>query len=389
MAEALLAVAAPKIRFDALTSWRFVAGFHLVLFHEMTRQHWNLPQPWQNIGDAAYMQVAYFFLVSGFVFGIAYGGAVERGTLKLRDFWLGRLSRLYPVYILSLLLAAPFYLHDLSAAHHGIGGAAKPFLVQAAAKILLLQAWIPQTATEWNPPSWAMSAVAFFYLVFPFVAKPIVSGSNGKVVRIAVGMFALSLIPALIYCSMNGDGWLGNTFDHQTNATVFMRLNPAIRLPEFVLGLCLARLYKQGAFEQLSDKIGPVLVGGGMLVLVLFAAFSGNIPYMLLHHTLPIIPYVALIVGLAKEEARGGVKGLRHPWLVQLGNASFSMFILHVPLFMVMSYVFLRATGSDRGPVIAVVNVVLTVVLAQLGVRYLEGPSRQWMNRVLRVGDAR
>lgn len=382
-------MSAKKLRFDALTTWRFVAGFHLVVFHEAIRQGWQLDQPWRNMVDAAYMQVTYFFLVSGFVFGMHYGPAVERGSLNLRNFLLGRLTRLYPVYILALILAAPFFVRDLVHNLGGISHAIAPFLAQALAKIALLQAWFPKTATEWNPPSWAMSAVAFFYLAFPFFASRIGKRDNPSVARFAVGAFLASLIPALVYCATAPDGWRGNAFEHQTPLVVFMRLNPAIRLPEFVMGLCLAKLYRSGAFANLSAGASRALTWVGVLGILGFAAFSTQIPYLLLHHTLPIIPYVALLIGLAREEERGEAKLLRAKPLVTLGNASFSMYILHVPLFLVTAFLAQKFVGSDKGPAIAVANLVLAIAVAQFGVRYLEGPSRQWMNRLLRVGEAR
>lgn len=382
-------MAAGRPRFDAMTTWRFVAGFHLVIFHEVIRQGVQFSQPLQNIIDAAFMQVTYFFLVSGFVFGMHYGGAVEKGTLHLRNFWLGRLSRLYPVYILSLLLALPFYLRDLSLANHGLKGALVPLGEQLVAKLLLIQAWFPKTATDWNPPSWAMSAVAFFYLTFPFFAKRIVQAPIKKAITFGVIAFVLSLIPALIYCATAPQGWVGNAFQNQTAWTVFCRLNPAIRLPEFLTGLVLARLYKAGAFENITKTGCRVLVWGGILGILAFAAGSSYIPYMLLHHTLPILPYSALIVGMIAAETHGGMGVLAKPFPVMLGNASFSMYILHVPLFLVTSYVAQKLFGTDRGIAIALVNLVMAVGIAQLGVRYLEGPSRKWMNSVLRVGEAR
>ena len=91
-------------RIDALTSMRFFAAMYVVLFHSVTgfavRQH---ASKWLVLFlGHGYLAVSLFFILSGFV--LTYNYAERWGKVTFRDFMLARLARIYPVYLLALLL---------------------------------------------------------------------------------------------------------------------------------------------------------------------------------------------------------------------------------------------------------------------------------------------
>jgi hypothetical protein len=53
------------------------------------------------------MGVSFFFVLSGFILAYSYLGQLRLGGEK-RRFWEARFSRIYPVYLLSLLIDWPF-----------------------------------------------------------------------------------------------------------------------------------------------------------------------------------------------------------------------------------------------------------------------------------------
>ncbi len=54
-----------------------------------------------------FMGVPFFFLLSGFILTYSYLGQVETHNQR-RRFWEARFARVYPVYLLSLVLNWPF-----------------------------------------------------------------------------------------------------------------------------------------------------------------------------------------------------------------------------------------------------------------------------------------
>src|ERR1700692_755811 len=89
-----------KPALPALTGIRTLLAIFIILFH-FTPPHLGLLYP---VIDSAYVFVGFFFLLSGFI--LTYNYSDRALTLSKRDFWVGRLSRLYPTYILVLVVSA-------------------------------------------------------------------------------------------------------------------------------------------------------------------------------------------------------------------------------------------------------------------------------------------
>src|SRR6202020_3679841 len=98
-APACRPVHARKPPLPALTGIRTLLAIFIILFH-FTPPHLGFLYPIINNG---YVFVGVFFLISGYV--LTYNYADRARTLVKREFWLARFSRLYPVYLLVLLLS--------------------------------------------------------------------------------------------------------------------------------------------------------------------------------------------------------------------------------------------------------------------------------------------
>ena len=101
---------APKLhrrpRLDSLTTLRFFAAVHVVLFHmRVTKILDGGPWWYQNFASIGYVGVNFFFVLSGFILVYTYDGF----PLRARQFWQARFARIYPAYVVSLMAAAPFF----------------------------------------------------------------------------------------------------------------------------------------------------------------------------------------------------------------------------------------------------------------------------------------
>ena len=77
---------------------RTLLAVNIMLFH-FTPPHMKYLYP---VIDNSYVFVGFFFLLSGFV--LAYNYADRPTPLDKRQFWRARFARLYPIYLLSLVL---------------------------------------------------------------------------------------------------------------------------------------------------------------------------------------------------------------------------------------------------------------------------------------------
>src|SRR5215469_11973727 len=120
-------------------------------------------KPLYEYGWAA---VDLFFAVSGFVFYWLYLEPVATREISPGRFALQRFSRLYPIYFLTLIVAAVLqYLF-----HHATGSY---FIFDAndwqhfVRSLFLVQQWVPPDEMQsFNGPAWAVSIEVMLYLIF-------------------------------------------------------------------------------------------------------------------------------------------------------------------------------------------------------------------------------
>jgi peptidoglycan/LPS O-acetylase OafA/YrhL len=195
---------AARPRLAALTTLRFFAALHVVLFHvKVIGILAGGPWWYQNFAGIGYVGVNFFFVLSGFILVYTYAGP----SLSARRFWQARFARVYPAYLLSLLVAAPFFFF-------AIGHLDLPFFAWsrehlAAACILtiaLLQAWAPQAALTWNSVCWSLSVEAFFYSVFPLLLRWHKNLSLRKIQLCLIGCWFASLLFSMTYVFIHPDG---------------------------------------------------------------------------------------------------------------------------------------------------------------------------------------
>ena len=150
-----------------LTSLRFVAAFEVLLFHVFQKQLNEVHPRIRDLFSNGYEAVLFFFLLSGFVLTrscLMLEG--ENGSFSLYNYYRNRIARIYPVYLLGLLIAAPAYFYS-----GFFTGGIHPDVFSAGLLLvpMALQSWYPPTALAWNPPSWSLSVEASFYAIMPFV----------------------------------------------------------------------------------------------------------------------------------------------------------------------------------------------------------------------------
>lgn len=377
---------------SALTSIRFFAAFWVVLFHLS-----NSDSPLQPLLDAlpdvvfhvirtGYAAVGLFFVLSGFILAYTY----REDCLDARRFWLARVTRIYPVYLLGLLAIAPFVLAGILWRH-----ASWWELAKGGACLGLLQAWHPGTALSWNGPGWSLSAEVFFYLVFPFVLVPLRRFSRRRLLGGMVLLWCLILLGPLLSILTPVDGLAGMAATDLPPGGTWsdiLRFNPLIRLPEFVFGVMLGRLFllesSRREFAGRHRGRGGRLYWPAMAILAVFCGIlSPAIPYPLFHNNALIVVHGLLLYGLAW--GGGGLERLlRLPFLVRLGQASYATYIIHLPLRTWMALLDRSTLGLGETQPVLFVFLYLMVLLgcSLLLHQWIEEPARRYLrNRLNRA----
>ena len=311
----------PKLK--ALTSLRFFAALHVVVFH--MRIEGLLPPGarwYENFAAVGYIGVNLFFVLSGFILVYTYAGT----GVSPRRFWQTRFARIYPAYVLSLLVSAPFFFFAVR--HLDI-----PFLAWSkehlgAACVLafiLLQSWFPQAALTWNAVCWSLSVEAFFYLLFPILLFWSKEFTARKLFGAVVFWSLVSLAMSVLYIVAHPDG-----IDkiNSTETTLLWKnvlsFNPLLRLPEFLVGLFAGRLFLS---VKNQPALGTPLVLFGVAAVSTLVLVADRIPRPMISAGFLSPAFAAIIYGLALRPA--WTRLLETRALVLLGDASYSLYLLH------------------------------------------------------------
>ncbi|MCI0570320.1 MAG: acyltransferase [Myxococcaceae bacterium] len=365
-------------RLDALTGARFIAALHVLLYHFGAPLFAALGAPaWlEAIRAGGYASVSFFFVLSGFILVYTHPSGESARPLERRVFWLKRLSRIYPMYLVALLLTAPFVLRAVWNDSAKVADALVSFTAHAG----MVQAWLPQRMHTWNVPGWTVAVELFFYVVFPWAQLGMDRIRRRR--SLWLWMAALYVVSTVLHKlgadPVRLDVWESGPF----GAWVFLlRLVPLIRLPEFLIGMALGRLFLLDRAEgrAMSRTWSSVVTWGagaaaaGLLMLRPLVADAGPV------HDL-LTPVFALgVMGLASGGgSMGGLLGSRP--MALLGEASYALYILQQPL---RQWVDMIATGLGlqlRTPGLVAVYVALSIAISIAAFRWVERP----LQRVLR-----
>jgi peptidoglycan/LPS O-acetylase OafA/YrhL len=366
-----MASTANQPRLPALTSLRFFAALHVLIFHLNANRIWTFHGLANRLQMTGYVGVSLFFVLSGFILTYVHGGRKMRAGAFFRE----RVARIYPAYLFSLLLTAPGFFYvciKLKQIDIPIWTWTKYNLgITSALVPTLTQSWVPQAALAWNPPAWSLSVEAFFYLLFPLLMPWLLRQSERTLWKLMVVCYVVGLLLSSGYCFLRPDGLPHVTDD--TNGFVWLnvlKFNPGARFPEFVLGACCGALFLRNRFPR---RWATPLTAAGLLLFAVVILLSPHIPYPVLHNGLLAPAFAALIVGL----------GLRPGWmswmetrpLVLLGNASYSLYLLHS--FVLNVYFMPMGQLKNRGPVGNAIGYVLPILIAILVYRFIEEPARR------------
>jgi len=337
----------PTTEILPLTSLRFFAAFYVLLYHTL-RGPFALGDGWfGRLIGAGHVSVSFFFTLSGYILALVY---LSRGTpIGRGNFWMARVARIYPVFILTMLLDIPFAI--LSRLDHlDLFNATIKVAGGFAVELLMLQAW----HLNWrvlDAPNWSLSAEAFFYILFPFIGLALWRMRPSRLLTLTAVLWLIGMCADLLA--------LRHGFTEK--AVMF---NPVLHLPEFVGGIAICSCQR-----RLGAVRAPVLLAASCL-LFLVAVFA-RAPRILMNNGL-LFPVFAMIILATSSGHPTITRLLSARWLVNLGGASYALYLLHVPAWEVLEHAHL-----DRSALAYVAYLVSTVIASMAIFHLLEEPARR------------
>ena len=342
----------------ALTSVRFFAALGVALYHMVkppTRLGFLAP-----VVGAGYVGVSFFFLLSGFILTYSHAQEYQLGLGRASRFWIARIARIYPVYLVVTLAAGVVHRSQFHPAAH---------LIAYLADLLMLQSWSMRLVIFFNAPAWSLSVEAFFYLLFPFLVLRLRPSTRAKaVLMLGMWWFLALLIPVIYWRLYPGAFWLEPGVTKGLDQVLLVRLFPPYAVPEFLAGIALAWIYLR--FDPGPRRANLfTAISLTVLAAVLFAA--DHIPLLILNNGLLIPVFGLLILSLCHPTWLSRL--LAHPALVLLGESSFAFYLIHL-LFNDWTKVYFGA--GESLPATALKLAIITLLSIALHL-FIERPCRR------------
>jgi peptidoglycan/LPS O-acetylase OafA/YrhL len=358
----------------ALTGLRFILALWVILHHlagkNMMIEPWvrSLPSGLQAFIHGGYLAVGTFFVLSGFVLARSYSTASwNRGSLI--RYGVARIARVYPAYLLSLAIVSPF-IFDWCFPTGRTGPAPAEQVAQLANYGFVLQGWAAKRAVFWNTPAWSLSCELFFYLCFPLVAACLSARTWPRILATVAGCLAL---PTFLVAISVPAPW-----------------KPVHHMADFLLGIAASAAYDWIVQSRILRRgfwlYAPAAAAG--TAIVSFPALVER--WMTLNGALRPIN-MALLIGLALG---GGfpARALSSKLAGYLGKASYSMYILHIPLLWWFKRCWLYRSGILSQNGCALVYIAGVVAVSTAASEWFEEPAnrriRNWVGARLRAGHA-
>jgi peptidoglycan/LPS O-acetylase OafA/YrhL len=370
-----------------LTGLRIVAAVWVVLFHFHFTPLPGVAKVAAALGPlvtAGALGVDLFFVLSGFVITDTYldvMGPTLRAGAAARFVW-ARACRIWPVYALVFhlfglwLMARLVFGTDSEVAFQAV----QPELGagQYIQQLFMVQLWDNPffDGASWVGSTWSISAEWLAYLLFPVGALVLFRLRN--LPAVVLGVAAVALMAPIAWAYLNTGSpyypwsWVVRILcGFSSGALVYLavrrmrRTSSRARRSASVFAVVLPLMIVGGLL--LGELIGP---GRGGAVIVLF----------------PL-----LVAALAVAD-RGPALVLSAPWAVYGGRISYSLYLVHIPMFEI--YWLALRKFSWLGPdtvvahLIGVLVFVATVAVAALAYHAVEEPARRSMRRLVPAAEA-
>jgi peptidoglycan/LPS O-acetylase OafA/YrhL len=311
----------PEHKFiTSLTLLRFFAAVFVVVHHIGGL----FPQLYlvQLVAPVGWLGVSFFFILSGFVLMWSFDAGISKAEYVFR-----RLTRIYPLHFACLVTCLLFFW-----ATGAVLGGYKGTPLGTIANFLLVQAWIPghpDVRQAWNGVSWTLSCEFMFYLLTPFLF-PILMQINWRRYGFLLALYWIAIICTASLAQENS--W-GEFLD-------FFFYSPVPRLFEFILGAVSAVSFKSGTrYNSRSISIIVMVVPNFVYCL----AVPEPLRCSLIMDYLFIPGAVLLIISMVTNEFDFSSTWTKNPLLIELGDASFSLYMIHAMLIR-MFVIFIFAT---------------------------------------------
>lgn len=330
--------------FPAIDGLRLLASLNIVMLHlgsssalmYMSDCKWLMP-----VVNAPAFAAGIFYVLAGFLFASKFSDP-ER-SIPVVPFMFGRIAKLYRLHFFMTLLMFVALVFKFSGYTHvpsfgelsdcigkGLSTMANPWR-SLLMHLTLTWSIAPDFGMKLNEPSWSLTSFFLCYAITPWFSRWLFRQNR----RTLWVLFGAVFIPGIVWATvfgLTGNLWFNN-FEAKYR---FFHMFAPVRVFEYIFGMVLFRLYKEGAFDYLKKDYVS-----GIAQFLLLAALYGSLFLMrptfnvgwnyFAHHSLPIFIYGLFVLSLLSGKGFLA-RFFRIPIVRKIGRASFYPYLIHLPI---------------------------------------------------------
>ncbi len=306
---------------------RFIASMAVVLYHFL---------PGNRVGHTGTLLnnsnefVNLFFFISGLVLSFSNGQTILDKKISRKQFYVNRIARLYPSYLLALILVvASSLIYNIN-----LG---KTTYLKLPFEALGIQTWLYPGSV--NFPGWSLSVEMFFYISFPFIVSKYFKFIQENLSRafILVGLYFL-LVLSINYLAGKEESILTATLVNKLGKIFsmlpsYIEYYPLLRIGYFITGILSYFLIFQseGRFNSFVKK-NSQLIFIASLISILWILMHSSKPMEIYLRSGILAPfYIFLFMSLAMFKEKTQTFFSNKVFLF-LGAISYGIYIFQYPL---------------------------------------------------------
>lgn len=347
---------------------RFVAILSVLLFHIGGQVAAKSQQPITfsafsetlfSLISSGHIGVQLFFAISGFILALPFAAyhLKDGKAVSLRAYYLRRLTRLEPPYIITLTLFFALIVLVLKVSFSEL-------FPHFLASVFYLHNLIYADGSAINFVAWSLEVEVQFYLLAPFLAL---------IFRVRPAILRRALVIGLMLCFVELQSFLPNV--------ARLQLSVLGQAQFFLAGFLLADFYLTTWSQKKSNPLfWDILFFAG------WPSFIYILRYPELSHWL--IPFAILALYAATLQGNWGRRLLSIPAITAIGGMCYSIYLIHFQIIALIWRVSIKArAGSDFMPNFALQLILMLPIIIAISLLFyliVEKPcmNRDWPSRL-------
>jgi peptidoglycan/LPS O-acetylase OafA/YrhL len=337
------------LRIDQLTFTRFLAAIAIVIFHYGTTVFPFSHGAVHFLVSQANCGVSYFFVLSGFIMIVAYGGQERIDT---KDYLKNRFARVYPLVALSAL---PYFFIALKSD--------RVHFTDVLLNLTTLQSWIPGKATAGNYPLWSITVEVFFYLCFPLFFNTLYK--RFSLASITVSALILLAASVGVQHYLLSSGAVDTATDAGHDLVYYF---PPMHLAQFVVGNVAGLFFLRNKAAKHNYDI-PVL----LCVILLVATLKLQLLY---YNNGKLALFFAALIYFLAGNTGFITKVLNQKPLIFLGEISFAVYVLQAPVYAIVKLFCQKILPASGEATLFWLGLAALIIASAIAHIFIEKPLR-------------